>query len=335
MGYSENIKIIDENSGLEIAKGETLGHTHSNKFGKELITGSGVNDVDIVGDGNGIYVPPTTDRTHKVKSDSVQDIGTLRGTYASTTYAIDKLIDTGATFIADGVAVGDVVVDDTTQDHSLVLSIDSETQITIEDWHHDTSSNVGNTFRIAGAGGTGSIFTHISSGIEKDGTQHTEFILMNGTTNVNTLNSYYRITKSHIHGAGANKNNVGKITITADIDTTVTAFIGPNKGQTLMAFIHVPVGKTAYMNSFYVSMFRSTKIADAMADIQLMSNLWGVDAQVIEHSIAVGAAGGLVGKIFNPPKKFTQGTDVWIRSIETTDTNSTISAGFDIIFIDN
>lgn len=325
-----NTGVQNNPSPADIASGKAPGVTHTNKFGKELIIASGINNVDIVGNGNGVYVPPTANRVHQVKSDNAADVGTLRGTYGSTTFNQTKLIDTGATFIADGVAIGDTVVNDTNQDHSKVLSVDSETQLTVEHWHHSLLTNVGDTFRIAGAGGTGAVFVHIKDGEKKDGTKHTEFILLNGITNVPTLNSYFRITRSHIHGAGANKVNVGVITMIADVDTTTTIFIGPNRGQTLMAFIHVPEGKYMLMNNCYTTMFRASKVADAAADMQLMSNLWGDDSQNVEHSLSAGNS-----HKFNPPKKFTQGTDVWWRSIQTTDTNSTISAGFDVEFYDN
>ena len=320
-------------SYLDIAKCNLSGTTHINKFGKQLITGSGVANNDIMGNGSGVYTPPTANRIHQVKSDSIQDKGTLIGTYTSTTFGLDKFIDSGATFITDGVSVGDVIVNDTNGDHSLVVSVDSETVLTVENWHHSEDSNVGDTFRIGSSNGTGAVFVHIKNGQQKDGTELTEFILMNGTTNVPTVNTYFRITRVHVHGVGTNKTNVGTITLIADTDATTTALISPNTGQTLMAFYHIPYGKTGYLTSLYSSMFRSDKVSDAAADIQLMSNLWGSDGVNTEFSIAVGSAG--VNKDFKPYKVISQGTDIWIRSINTTDTNSTISAGFDIILVDN
>lgn len=331
-GTPGNIQLNDYM--LSVAKSEIVGYSHINKFGEN-------HDIDVattpedIWSGGGIYTPPTANRIHQVKSTSAQDAGTLVGTYTSTTFVIDKLIDTGATFITDGVAIGDTIVDDTNQDHTLVISIDSETQLTVEPWHHDATDNIGNVIRIGSPTGTGVVFAHIKQGYLKDGTSETEFILLNGITNVPTVNTYYRITRVHMHGANGNKTNVGNITVTADTDTTITAFIEADHGQTLMAFIHIPQGKTGYMTNYYATMYRGTKIANAMAQMQLVSNLWGSDVELVEHAFALGATGGAFVKEFKPYKKITQGTDVWMRCVEVTDDSSEISGGFDIILVDN
>ena len=332
MALTENVSARD--FYLEVAKGKIQQHTYVNKFGENHDIDTGTTPEDIWSAG-GVYVPPTANRIHQIKSSSANDAGTLIGTYTSTTYSETQLIDSGATFITDGVSVGDVVVDDTSQDHTLVISIDSETQLTIENWHHNGSSNLGNVFRIATAASTGAVFTHVRLGQQKDGTSLTEFVLLNGVTNVPTVNTYFRMSRMHIHGVGTNKTNVGNITATADTDATVTAYIEAGHSQTLIAFVHVPQGKTAYMTSYYASMYRGTKIADAMAQMQLMSNLWGADVETVEHAFSLGAASGSFVKEFKPPKKFTQGTDIWMRCIEVTDSDSEISAGFDIVMVDN
>ena len=326
---------MTNNSNLAIAKGQIDGHTYINKFGENHDVDTGTVPEDIWS-GGGIYTPPTTDRTHQIVSTSTADAGTLRGTYTSTNYGATTLIDSGATFITDSVAIGDTIVDDTNQDHSIVVSVDSETQLTIEAWHHDSTSNVGNTIRIATNGGTGAVFVHIKQGYHKgSNATFTEFVLLNGTTNVPTVNTYYRITRAHIHGVGSNKSNVGDITLTADTDATVTAFIDADHSQTLMAFIHVPQGKTAYIGSYTITMYRATKIANAMAHMQLINNLWGSDVEIVMHSTSVGATGGMVRIPFEPPLKVTQGTDLWVRCVNVTDDNSEISASFDAVLVDN
>jgi len=322
------------NPALNIARGKERGVSHVNKFGENHIIDSDTTPEDIWSAG-GVYVPPTANRTHQVKSSSVEDKGTLISTGTITSNEASTLIDSTATFVTDSVSVGDIVVDDTDQDHSIVLSIDSETQLTVEPWHHSEETKAGDTYRVATSAGTGAVFTHIKQGYQKDGTAITEFILMNGTTNVPTVSTYYRITRSHIHGAGSNGTNTGTITITADTDTTVTAEIAADHGQTMMAFIHVPYGKTAYVTNYYVTVYRGTKIANAMVQMQLLSNLWGNDGITIEHSAGVGASGGGFLKSFEPHKRVSQGTDIWLRCSACTDNGTEISAGLDVIFVDN
>lgn len=319
--------------GLEVAKDNVIGNSPINKWGKNPNIGT-ISAPEDITDIGGIYVPPTQNRTHQVKSSSVQDKGILRGSYVSTAFSQTSLIDMAATFITDGVAIGDVVINDTNQDHSIVLSIVSETQIDIEPWHHSELTNVGNSFRIAGSSGTGAIVAHIKLGYQKDGAQLTEFVILNGTANVATTNQYYRVTRMHIHGAGIDKSNSGDITLTADIDATITAKIVAGNGQTEMAFQHIPIGYTGYIVSWNSSIYRTGAASNAMAQMQIRSNLWGVDASVLEYEQAIHV-GNSPQITFNPPKKFTQGTDVWVRCNDVSDNNSIITSGFDMILVKN
>lgn len=320
---------------LQIAQGEITGLSHTNKFGfngNVNATVSTASPEDIWTRG-GAHVPPTADRTHQIVSDSIQDKGTLVGTYTSTTHTATGLIDSGATFIADGVAVGDIVMNDTTQDHTVVTAVISETEIETEYWHHTEDTNVGDVFRIATSAGTGAAVFHVKIGWSKLGESVREFIILNGTTNVPTTKSYFRSSRAHIHGAGSNGTNVGTISMTADTDATVTLEIAPSAGQTLMAIDHVPQGYRGYITGLNVSMYRDTKISDAMAKVGLMSRLWGStdDGEVVEYYMGVSISAGGGDKEFIPPKSLSQGTDIWIRCNAATDNDTEIAAGFDLI----
>lgn len=320
---------------LEISRGNVSGTTFVNKFGRNDDIDSGVSED--IWDGGGIYVPPTEDRIHQIVSNSTQDVGIVRSSGTATGGSLTTLIDTGATFSTDSVVAGDVVLHDTDQDHSIVVSVDSETQITMRQVHHGNAFESGDAYRVVHQNGTGAAVAHIILGTEEDGTAHTEFIILNGTTNVATANSYFRITRMHIHGVGSNGSNVGIITATADTDATVTAQINANNGQTLMAFFHIPMGKTGYMTNVYASMNRSTKIADAMADISIRTRLWGngADGNIVKGFSNVSINGGFFSRDFNPYSPISQGTDIWIRCESVTDNDTDISAGFDIILVDN
>ena len=69
-----------------------------------------------------------------------------------------------------------------------------------------------------------------------------ELIVLNGTTNVTTVNSYFRINNLFL----TNGTNVG--TITAKISGTTYAQINPGVGQTQMSIYTVPNGWSFYLS---------------------------------------------------------------------------------------
>lgn len=319
-----------------VAAGDVYNQSSINKFGRN-------SDIDVatapedIWDGGGVNTQPTTDRIHALVSTSTEDAGTIKCSGAATGGSLTTLVDSGATFITDGVAAGHTVLFDSLQDHSVVSSVDSETQITVKIIHHGDPIESGDTYRIVEVAGTGAGVIHVKLAYQLDGTSITEFVVMNGTTPVNTVNSMFRLNRLHTHGVGSNGANVGTITATAATDATVSAQINPDNGQTLMAIYHIPIGYTGYMSSYYASMFRPAKIADAMARIYLRSRLWGdtSDGDVVEHTLGISIYGGEVGHAFVPHKRFSQGTDIWMSVEEVTDDNTDISAGFDIILVKN
>lgn len=305
-----------------------------NKYGKNPDIDTGTVPEDVI-DTGGLVVFPTADRIHQIKSTSIQDIGTLISTGTITSNGGTSLLDSTATFISDGVSVGDTVLDDTDQDHSIVTVVVSETELTVEPWHHSSEDKTGDTYRIVNPSGTGSAVLHIKSAYKKsDGTAYTEFVILNGTTNVPTVNALYRINRMHGHGVGSNGSNVGTITATADTDATITAQINPNNGQTQMAVAYIPLGKIGLITNYYGSMFRSGAAKDALAELEMRSNLWGADSENLEHTIGVSVIGGVSYKIFNPYKVIGGETDVWLRINNVSDDNSIVLAGFDIILLD-
>lgn len=320
---------------LEIAKGVIADHSVINKFGHNTDIDTAASED--VWDGGGLNIQPTTDRVHTIASTSVEDAGTLLSSGTVTSGGLTSLIDSTATFSTDTVAVGDIILIDSLQDHSVVVSVDSETQLTMKSIHHGTGLSPGDEYRIVTSAGTGAAVIHIKLAYTENGSDISEFVILNGTTGVDTPDAFYRLNRMHIHGVGSNGVNVGTITATAKVDLTVSAQVNPDNGQTLMAISHVPMGYTGYITNYYASLYRGTKIADAMANIRLMSKLWGSndDGVVIEHVIGVSISGGNSGHVFNPPKRISQGTDIVLNTEKVTDNDTAVSAGFDLILVKN
>lgn len=315
-----------------VASGDVEDQYGINKFGRNPSINISTAPEDIW-DGGGTNTQPTTDRIHALVSTSVEDTGTIKSSGSATGGSLVTLIDNTATFVSDGVLAGHTVLLDGLQDHSVVLSVDSEIQITFKVIHHGAPVSDGIAYRVVEVAGTGTGVIHVKLAYQLDGTAITEFVVMNGTTPVNTVNSIFRLNRLHTHGVGSNGANVGTITATAATDATVSAQINPSNGQTLMAIYHIPIGYTGYMTSYYASMFRPAKIQDAMARIYLRSRLWGdtSDGDVVEHTLGLSIYGGEVGHFFSPHKRFSQGTDIWMSVEQVTDDSTDISAGFDVI----
>lgn len=330
--YSTNI-----DSMLTISTGDVPGTTHINKFGHNP-------DVDVgsvpetLWDGGGQWIGPTADRIHSIVSTSDEDKGAIVSSGTSTETTTVTLVDSTATFISDGVAINDVVIDTTDGDHSFVISIDSETQLTIEELHHNGKILTGNSYIVVTPVGTGASVLHLKKSLGSDKKETTEYIVMNGTTPINTLQSYWRISRAHFDGCGSNGVNVGDVSLTAAIDSTVTAYIGAGDGQTLMAIYTVPKGKQAYMTGWFANITRDGS-KSATADLELISVPYGMGnpyGSRVQGNIGLNnTSTSDIQRLFAPYRLFEAQTDIYINVANVSASDLKISGGFDLILVND
>jgi hypothetical protein len=320
-----------------VAEGRVTGYTHINKFGLNTDIDTGTVP-ETLWDGGGLYVEPTQARLHDVASTSTEDAGSVLSSGTATGGSKTSLIDTSATFSSDGVAAGDVIINDTTKEHAVVVTVTSETVLTVDyTIHNGVLASPGDSYRVVNATGTGSSVVHLY-GLDGDGYEVEEFVVMNGTTSVATSTSFLKMHRMHSDGAASDTGNVGTITATAQTDATVSAQINPNNGTTLMCVYCVPRGKEGYLTQWSVSLSRTSGTSDTTAQMELIVHPDGIHNKMgarIQDVVTLGSGGtSSMSRVFEPHLHLTQGTEVYIECTYASASNLLISGNFDIILKD-
>lgn len=117
-------------------------------------------------------------------------------------------------------------------------------------------------------------------------------------------------------------------------DTTkVRAVIENGNNQTEMAVYTVPAGKTAFVRSWFAASAGSNKVTNYI--IRLKARPFGQVFQ-LKHRSAIGNASP-IQHLYVEPSRFTEKTDLVITAQLTATgvTGASVSAGFDIVLVDN
>lgn len=320
---------------LEIARRNIPGTDSIHKFGRNPIVQTTREDV---WDGGGIWIPPTQSRIHDITSTDVDDVGSLVSSGTATDGSTTTLVDTGATFQSDGVAVGDILINDTQTSHGIISSVESETQVTVDIAMRGSVANEsGDSYRIATAADTGAAVIEVC-GLDSGYNTSREYVILNGTSNVATSSSFRMINRMVVRLAGVTQSNEGNITATAQTDGTLTAQININNNQTLMAVYQVPAGATGYLYAWKYSLNSSGTGANVItADFRLLAKPYGEVFQIKQ-------IGGLVSRGTSSFKEqfdvqldgssFAEKAIIKIDAIAG-DIDADVSASFDLVLIDN
>lgn len=163
-----------------------------------------------------------------------------------------------------------------------------------------------------------------------------EDITLNGTTPVNTANSYVIIHRMKVLTSGATSINVGTITATAATDSTITAVILPGDGQTEMAIYGVPSTKDAYLMRWSCGI---DKVAaqTVSADFRLLVNetpTTNLTNFLRKDDISLqSVASSIHSRIYGVPPKYAGPFIIKIQAIgSAADIDG--ESGFDLVLVD-
>lgn len=263
------VSVAPSDYKLEVARGNVAGQRVYNKFGANTDIDTGSVPEDLHG-GAGVYTAfnITTPDSIRVFSGSVQDVGTLVSSGTATGGTSTTLVDTGANFTGDGVAVGDCVINDTQAFHGIITNV-TATVLTVVKFTNGNPEQVltpasSDSYRVANASGTGIAVLKMNKMLESDYDGYkTEYIITNGTVGANTVGTdYIRSSRGVAVLAGSGGSAASSIAAVQTGTGSLRFFSIPSgHNQSLVAADTIPKGYTLYVNGLVCRMARSSGAA--------------------------------------------------------------------------
>jgi len=322
--------------GTEVALGEVPNYSVSTKFGRnsDIDTGSTPEDM---WNGGGEYTGfnPTQNRNIEINSTDGNDTGSLITSGTATGGSSSTIEDTGATFVSDGVAVGDLVINDTNSAHGFVTAVTSETVLTVFRMTNgavtQSSNSSGDDYRIASNNSTGASVVRIEQILNSDyEEQPAKYAILDGTSNVTVTVDAFRCTRAKVIMAGSSGTNEGTLRIRQQTDTSNIFAQVPTTGQTTIAAYTVPVNKVMVVKRIRLSIVRANGSAGSATinmNVREPSGAWrAVRAFELQTGgiIEFENKGGLV---------FTEGYDIKYTISSVSDNNTVAEGAFEYYLI--
>lgn len=321
---------------FEIGEGNVAGKSFIHKFGRnpDVDPADGFLAVwNIKSDYTGFNA--TVAETLEVFSSDIADAGTLLSSGTATGGGDATIEDAGATFISDGVAVGDIVLDDTQIFHGVIKEVTSETVLTVWRFDREASSDdgvvaEGDTYRVATPASTGAAVIEILFLLDGGLSNETaEFIILDGTTGVDSVGTYMRCSRGRAVLVGSGGSNVGNLTCRQKA-TVVNVFfqmpIGYN--ATMLAAYTIPFEKDGHILDTYATLAGKTQ---ANCNIRFVTRHVGEPFTVREEFSISGTGNSYVLRKYDVPKDdMPGGTDIKVMA-DTDSVGTAVGAGFDII----
>jgi hypothetical protein len=323
---------------VDVARSKYQNYKLGNKFGRnpDIDTGSDPEDVWF---GGGEYTGfnATSNENLQCFSSSTSDVGLLVSSGTATGGTTLTLVDSGATFVSDGVASGDLVINNTQSFHGIVVQA-TETTITVDRFNNgaveDFAFSSGDSYRVASSSGTGAAVVKWQGILNEDYEEQGDaYMILNGTSLVNITIDAMRCSRGKIILSGSGGVNAGNITLRQQTTTAnVFALLQAGAGQTAAGCDTVPKNKTRIITNFYIAMARANGSAgSANAQFQTRRHF---ESWQTKRFITITSSISYIPSI-NPNLIITEKSDVRWRIESVSDNNTTVSAEFEYLEIAN
>lgn len=170
-------------------------------------------------------------------------------------------------------------------------------------------------------------------GLDANFAEVSETVSLDGTTAVDTTNSYIRLHRGIVRTAGTGGVNAGTITARQKVTTANIFMVIPiGYNQTMIAAYTVPADKSAFLYCWSAGLAGNV---NADCSVRLKMRPENEVFQVKEELAVQGAGSSYIIRDFLFPKGIiSEKTDIVIEA--NTDVNNTAVAGsFDLVLVDN
>lgn len=181
------------------------------------------------------------------------------------------------------------------------------------------------------AAGTGAR-TVVITGIDEDYNEITDFITLNGTSNVVTTNSYIEIFRIVVYQAGSLEHNEGTISATTTGTATLLATVEAETGITQQCHYTIPAGYTGFMVTESLSSYKADGSGERQAEITLMVKAAG-DTSWIKTSVR-GLMSNTITKNWDVPLVIPEKTSIKYQATAATN-NTSVSVQYELVLVKN
>jgi hypothetical protein len=323
---------------LAIGLGLVPGFDYVHKYGKNPNIPNAVGTYETIWNGGGDYTGfnTTSSSTIGVASTSTADKGTLVTSGVANVTSKLQLIDENATFISDGVALKDMILDDTDNCHGVITEIVSETELLTKGFdkaegRHRSEINVGDSYRIASPASTGASVVNLLHCLDGNlENQTNEFLILDGTTTVTTTGEYLRCARGKVLQAGSGGANDGALTAVNTFNAANVFFLMPGgANSTLICAYTIPYDvKSGHLVHLFASLGGkvSANISPRL-QVRHLNEVWN---SFEDFSVLGGGSSSLPREYRVPKDGLSPGSDMKMEA--DSDTNSTVVvAAMDLI----
>ena len=248
----------------DIGEGNIANHYLFKMIGYHPSIDTTKEDVWSYGGTQGVYVFPTAEQQMEfLSSNNTQDIGTvIKGDATGDTVQSDAdgttttLEDDSVDFTAaTAVAAGDIVILDphgTTPEWGFVTGVAANT-LTVAGGFSSGGTGASRYYAVIDVSAhTGALVGHFHY-LDGDYVEHSEIIVLNGTTVTTTVNTdIFRINSFNIVATGSGGVPVGNISLRNLADTPVYAYITAGFNVSRQLIGTVPAGNTLYITQWMI-----------------------------------------------------------------------------------